>query len=402
VGFEDVVDGGVAVAVDGDLPACGVEALDNAGQCVRALDRIAARVVGGARRRPVIGLRQIARVALYQTVGERLRRAKKETVARRRLEPAAPFADRLRVAPVGENDDAQRLPPALRGLAEMIEPRLPTPGVLRRGHALRGIFGAGARQLGLEVLVTARRRQPRDELHRRRRVETAGQRARRRVLVDRSSSRLRRRGRHASERQRAAVGDAEMGGEVIIPASGDMRLPGPGFYEIRGFAWSGRGRVARVDVSTDGAKTWTPAEIEGTPEPICTVRFKLPWAWAGDAAVLKSRCVDKTGYVQSSRGTLVAERGLNAFYHYNGVQSWGVAKGHVITQDAGLDAGSLPKIERPNRSGFHRDPRPKQRPTNRATGAQSTSPASDDLSYDIAPRLGTRRWRGLKQNASRV
>jgi sulfane dehydrogenase subunit SoxC len=111
---------------------------------------------------------------------------------------------------------------------------------------------------------------------------------------------------------------------VITFPSGDMRLPGPGSYEIRGLAWSGRGRVARVEVSSDGGKTWTAAEFENPPEPICTVRFKLPWIWDGEPAVLMSRCHDETGYVQPTREALVAERGLNAYYHYNGIQSWGV------------------------------------------------------------------------------
>jgi sulfane dehydrogenase subunit SoxC len=111
---------------------------------------------------------------------------------------------------------------------------------------------------------------------------------------------------------------------VITFPSGDMRLPVPGFYEIRGLAWSGRGRVTRAEVSVDGGKSWALAEFEGAPEPICTVRFKLPWTWDGKPAVLMSRCQDETGYVQPTRETLVAERGLNAYYHYNGVQGWGV------------------------------------------------------------------------------
>ena len=55
------------------------------------------------------------------------------------------------------------------------------------------------------------------------------------------------------------------------------------------------------------------------------MRFKLPWLWDGKAATLLSRCQDETGYIQPTRETLVAERGLNAYYHYNGIQSWGVA-----------------------------------------------------------------------------
>jgi len=112
---------------------------------------------------------------------------------------------------------------------------------------------------------------------------------------------------------------------VITFPSGDMKLPGPGYYEIRGLAWSGRGRISRVEVSIDGGKSWTQAELAGPPESICTVRFKLPWLWDGKPAVLLSRCQDETGYIQPTREKLVAERGLNAYYHYNGIQAWGVA-----------------------------------------------------------------------------
>jgi sulfane dehydrogenase subunit SoxC len=112
---------------------------------------------------------------------------------------------------------------------------------------------------------------------------------------------------------------------VITFPSGEMKLPGPGYYEIRGLAWSGRGRISRVEVSTDGGLSWAQAELEGTPEPICTVRFKHPWLWDGKSALLLSRCQDETGYIQPTREKLVAERGLNAYYHYNGIQAWGVA-----------------------------------------------------------------------------
>ena len=117
---------------------------------------------------------------------------------------------------------------------------------------------------------------------------------------------------------------------VITFPSGDMRLPGPGFYEIRGLAWSGRGRIAEVEVSADGGKRWTSAQFAEEPQPICTARFKLPWLWDGQAAVLMSRCRDETGYLQPTREQLVAERGLNAYYHYNGVHAWSVGTNGTI------------------------------------------------------------------------
>ncbi|MBY0253661.1 MAG: sulfite dehydrogenase [Methylobacterium organophilum] len=116
---------------------------------------------------------------------------------------------------------------------------------------------------------------------------------------------------------------------VIIFPSGDMRLPGPGIYNIIGFAWSGRGRVQSVDVSLDAGKTWYPAHLGSTPEPMCTVRFTFPWTWDGTPAVLQSRCVDETGYIQPTRQQLLAIRGDHgpsaSIYHLNAIQSWAVA-----------------------------------------------------------------------------
>jgi sulfane dehydrogenase subunit SoxC len=121
---------------------------------------------------------------------------------------------------------------------------------------------------------------------------------------------------------------------VITFPSGSMRLPGPGFYEITGLAWSGRGRISSVEVSANGGVTWQKAALEGTPEPICTIRFKLPWMWDGKPAVLLSRCTDETGYVQPTRKQLVEQSGVNAFYHYNGIQAWGVGADGSVSHAA--------------------------------------------------------------------
>ena len=116
---------------------------------------------------------------------------------------------------------------------------------------------------------------------------------------------------------------------VITFPSGEMKLPGPGFYNVAGLAWSGRGRVQSVDVSSDGGKTWYPARLDMVPEPICTVRFSSPWMWDGKPAVLQSRCTDETGYIQPTLKELVAIRGSNgpfgSIYHLNAIQSWAIA-----------------------------------------------------------------------------
>ncbi|MEP7151809.1 MAG: sulfite dehydrogenase [Nitrospira sp.] len=111
---------------------------------------------------------------------------------------------------------------------------------------------------------------------------------------------------------------------VITSPSGGQRIQ-PGFIDIRGLAWSGRGRVAQVEVSTDGGEAWQPAVLQDPILPKCHTRFNLPWRWNGEDVILQSRCIDETGYVQPPRAALVAVRGVNSVYHYNAIQSWKIA-----------------------------------------------------------------------------
>ena len=128
---------------------------------------------------------------------------------------------------------------------------------------------------------------------------------------------------------RARMFSLEMEAKSVITfPSGEMKLPGPGFYNIQGLAWTGRGRVQSVDVSVDDGKTWYPAHLGSVPEHICTVRFTFPWMWDGKPAVLQSRCTDETGYVQPTLKQLIAIRGSNgpfgSIYHLNAIQSWAI------------------------------------------------------------------------------
>ena len=75
-----------------------------------------------------------------------------------------------------------------------------------------------------------------------------------------------------------------------------------GWVEINGIAWTGSGKIRRVDVSTDGGVTWTPAKLQ---EPVLSkahTRFRHLWNWTGGEAVIMSRAVDETGYVQPTEG----------------------------------------------------------------------------------------------------
>jgi sulfane dehydrogenase subunit SoxC len=112
---------------------------------------------------------------------------------------------------------------------------------------------------------------------------------------------------------------------VVTFPSGGQTVSGPGFWEITGLAWSGRGAIARVEVTTDGGSTWTEATLQEPVLPIAWTRFRLPWTWDGKPARIASRAVDETGYVQPTRDQLVEARGVNSFYHFNGIKSWAVA-----------------------------------------------------------------------------
>jgi sulfane dehydrogenase subunit SoxC len=122
---------------------------------------------------------------------------------------------------------------------------------------------------------------------------------------------------------------------VITFPSGEMKLSGPGFYEVTGIAWSGRGKITRLEVSTDGGKTWADARLQGPVLPICHTRFRFPWLWDGKPAVLQSRATDETGYLQPMLKQLTDVRGLNgpiaSIYHLNAIQSWAVDANGSVT-----------------------------------------------------------------------
>jgi sulfane dehydrogenase subunit SoxC len=111
---------------------------------------------------------------------------------------------------------------------------------------------------------------------------------------------------------------------VITRPSSGMRLPARGVYELKGLAWSGRGRIRRVEVSADGGRTWAEAALDEPVLPCHFTRFRIPWRWQGQAAVLKSRATDETGYVQPERSFLLGARGRHGYYHYNAIIAFAV------------------------------------------------------------------------------
>ncbi len=109
---------------------------------------------------------------------------------------------------------------------------------------------------------------------------------------------------------------------VVTTPSGGQVLLDRGFYSISGLAWSGRGKVARVDVSTDGGRNWRRATLQSPVLTKALTRFSLDWVWDGKPALIQSRAVDETGYVQPTYAQLRRVRGSRSIYHNNAIQTW--------------------------------------------------------------------------------
>jgi len=121
---------------------------------------------------------------------------------------------------------------------------------------------------------------------------------------------------------------------VITRPSAGLKIPGRGYVEITGLAWSGGGAVSKVDVSTDGGRTWKAAKLQAPVLPKAHTRFNFDWAWDGEEAVIKSRCTDDQGEVQPTLAELYKDWGIAdedaqkavRTTHFNAIQSWRVAR----------------------------------------------------------------------------
>jgi sulfane dehydrogenase subunit SoxC len=109
---------------------------------------------------------------------------------------------------------------------------------------------------------------------------------------------------------------------VVTTPSGGQVLLDKGFYNITGLAWSGRGKVKKVDVSVDGGRNWRQARLETPVLSKALTRFNIDWVWDGKPAIIQSRATDNTGYVQPTYKHLRAARGTRSIYHNNAIQSW--------------------------------------------------------------------------------
>jgi sulfane dehydrogenase subunit SoxC len=109
---------------------------------------------------------------------------------------------------------------------------------------------------------------------------------------------------------------------VVTTPSGGQVLLDKGFYNVTGLAWSGKGKIKQVDVSVDGGRNWRSARLEGPVQSKALTRFNIDWVWDGKPAIIQSRAMDDTGFVQPTYQQLRAVRGTRSIYHNNAIQSW--------------------------------------------------------------------------------
>jgi len=127
---------------------------------------------------------------------------------------------------------------------------------------------------------------------------------------------------------------------VITRPSAGQQLPGPGYYEITGPAWSGGGTIRKVEVSVDGGKSWKEAKIQDPVLPKAHTRFNFDWTWNGEEVVIQSRCTDDQGEVQPTLAEMNRNWGRsekdrlepsNQTFHWNAIQPWKIARDGSIT-----------------------------------------------------------------------
>ena len=120
------------------------------------------------------------------------------------------------------------------------------------------------------------------------------------------------------------------GKSVITRPSPGLTMKEPGLYEISGLAWSGYGKINKVEVSADGGESWAAAALQQPVLPKALTRFRMAWQWNGGPAILQSRAIDDTGYVQPTREQMIAKRGTRTIFHSNAITTWSISdKGEV-------------------------------------------------------------------------
>jgi sulfane dehydrogenase subunit SoxC len=117
---------------------------------------------------------------------------------------------------------------------------------------------------------------------------------------------------------------------TITRPSGNMTMSGPGYYEVSGLAWSGHGAIAKTEVSLDGGKSWTAADMPGPVLPQCLTKFRINWDWDGKPATIMSRATDEKGNVQPTHAVWAAQYSPGQPYQNNGIQCWAIGADNTV------------------------------------------------------------------------
>ena len=118
---------------------------------------------------------------------------------------------------------------------------------------------------------------------------------------------------------------------ITRPSGGQKFAYGAAAYEITGVAWSGRGKIKRVEISTDDGKTWKDAELQLPIFSKAFTRFRMMWHWDGQPVSIQSRATDDTGYLQPNADLMLEARGRNYSYHNNQIKVWYVKADGSVT-----------------------------------------------------------------------
>jgi len=107
--------------------------------------------------------------------------------------------------------------------------------------------------------------------------------------------------------QRAAAATASIeavpvNSMITNPIDGD-RMPAMGTV-IEGFAWSGRAPVDRVEVSTNGGKTWRTATLKSPNYKFAWLRWQTSWIPTRGIHRIIARARDRSGAVQPLERTI--------------------------------------------------------------------------------------------------
>jgi DMSO/TMAO reductase YedYZ molybdopterin-dependent catalytic subunit len=83
----------------------------------------------------------------------------------------------------------------------------------------------------------------------------------------------------------------------VVALPWEAKLPA-GPQTVRGFAWSPYGRVAKVEYSLDGGKSWQQASLLEPNQPLAWVRWEMRWNPKPGSYEIMTRVTDEKGNSQ--------------------------------------------------------------------------------------------------------